>query len=70
MALQLIEVTADHGHVDTLVALGEQKNALDVYADERGEMDRCLVRYVIAAHGGRAPPRRIAKMRAVILYGC
>ncbi|WP_422363687.1 TIGR00341 family protein [Pyruvatibacter mobilis] len=48
MALQLIEVTADHGHVDTLVALGEQKNALDVYADERGEMDRCLVRYVIS----------------------
>lgn len=48
MALQLIEVTADHGHVDTLVAMGEQKNALDVYADERGEMDRCLVRYVVS----------------------
>lgn len=48
MALQLIEVTADHGHVDTLVALGEHHSALDVYADERSEMDRCLVRYVIS----------------------
>jgi len=48
MALQLVEVTADHGHVDTLTALGEQKGALDVYADERGDMDRCLVRYVIS----------------------
>lgn len=48
MALQLIEVTADHGHVDTLTALGEQKGALDVYADERGEMDRCLVRFVVS----------------------
>ncbi|MEQ8747795.1 TIGR00341 family protein [Pyruvatibacter sp.] len=48
MALQLVEVTSDHGHVDTLVALGEQQGALDVYADERGEMDRCLVRFVIS----------------------
>jgi len=48
MALQLVEVTADHGHVDTLAALGEQKGALDVYTDERDAMDRCLVRYVIS----------------------
>lgn len=48
MALQLVEVTADHGHVDTLVALGEHKGAIDVYADERSDMDRCLVRIVIS----------------------
>lgn len=49
LALQLVEVTADHGHVDTLVAIGEQKEALDVYADEHGDMNRCLVRYVISS---------------------
>lgn len=49
MALQLVEVSADHGHVDTLVAIGEHQDALDIYADERGEMDRCLVRYVISS---------------------
>ena len=48
MALQLVEVTADHGHVDTLVALGEQQGAIDIYADERSQMDRCLVRFVIS----------------------
>ncbi len=48
MALQLVEVTADHGHVDTLVAVGEHQDVLDIYADERSDKDRCLVRYVVS----------------------
>ena len=48
MSLQVLEVTADLGHADTLKAIGEQQEVLDLFVEEERDHNRCQVRYVCA----------------------
>ena len=46
MSIRIVDVTAPTGHIDTLKALGEQFEAIDVFAIASEDGTRCLVRLV------------------------
>lgn len=46
--MKLIEVVADAGHLDTLVGLAEQYQAIDCWYNQTAEEQRCSVRMLVA----------------------
>jgi len=52
--MKIIEVIADHGHLDTIMGIAEQHQAIDVWPGSVAEDNRCAVRMLVTPESRQA----------------